>query len=100
MTAAERVDAQLRGIVHLVDSAGKPKTPPQQALLNIRELAVDALEILKTPDPLVQRLGTAVLVIKRCTEVRTRRNNEKYAIITNRTVMDWAICEIHEIYKD
>lgn len=100
MTAAERVDMQLRGIVHLVDTAGR-KATAQTALDGIRGLAVDAIEMLKEPDPVMQRIGTAVLVIKRCTEVRTRRGtNETYTVITNRAVFDWAVAEIHRLHKD
>ena len=100
MTTAERVDAQLRGIVSMVDSAGR-KSPPQTALDGIRSLAVDALQMLKETDPVMQRIGTAVLVIKRCTEVRTRRGtNESYTAITNRAIFDWAVAEIHRLHKE
>lgn len=89
---------QLRGIVHLLDNAkGRPAAG---VLANIRQLALDALDVLSMPDPRAQRIATVLLVLRQCTSVKTRTINDKTidrVTITDQQGYGWAMAQIHEL---
>lgn len=89
---------QLRGIVHLIERKGGKATP--SVLADIRQLALDALDVLSMPDPRAQRVATVLLVLRQCTSVKTRVINGKS--IDRVTIVDqqgygWAMAQIHEL---
>jgi hypothetical protein len=90
--------AQLRGIVHLIESKGGK--PSASVLANIRQLAIDALDVLSNPDPRAQKIATVLLVLRQCTAVKTRTVNGK--TIDRVTIIDqagygWAMAQVHAL---
>lgn len=88
----------MRGIVHLIEQKGGKTTPTM--LANIRQLAIDALEVLTLPDPRAQRIATVMLVLQQCTRVKSRIVNGKS--IDRVTVVDqlgygWAMAQVHAL---
>lgn len=89
---------QLRGIVHLIESKGGKPSPT--VLSSIRQLAIDALEVLSIPDPRAQRIATVLLVLRQCTSVKSRVVNGKTidrVTITDQQGYGWAMAQIHEL---
>jgi len=90
--------AQLRGIVHLIESKGGKATP--SVLADIRQLAIDALDVLSMPDPRAQRVATVLLMLRMCTSVKSKVTNGKTidrVTITDPTGYGWAMAQIHEL---
>lgn len=96
--ADDTAASKLRGIMHLIDSA---KGRPSVTLLGeLRQLALDALDVLSLPDPRAQRIATVLLVLRQCTEVKSRVINGRK--IDRVTIIDpqgysWAMCQVHEL---
>jgi hypothetical protein len=89
---------QLRGIVHMLDSKGGK--PTSGMLADIRQLALDALEVLSMPDPRAQRIATVLLVLRQCTSVTSRTQNGKTVdrvTVTDQIGYGWAMARIHEL---
>lgn len=88
----------IRGLLHVIDTAkGKP-TPGM--LIDIRSMALDALMLLQEPDPRMQRIGTVMLVLRQCTEVRSKMVNGR--LMESVTIVDqvgykWAMGEVHKL---
>jgi len=96
--ADETATTKLRGIMHLIDSA---KGRPTVSLLGeLRQLALDALDVLSLPDPRAQRIATVLLVLRQCTEVKTRMQNgrriDRVSIIDQQGY-GWAMSQVHEL---
>lgn len=90
--------AQLRGILHLLD--GAKGRPAAGVLANIRQLALDALDVLNMPDPRAQKIATVLLVLRQCTSVKSRTLNGKSidrVTITDQIGYGWAMAQIHEL---
>lgn len=89
---------QLRGIVHLIESKGGKPTPT--VLASIRQLAIDALDVLSNPDPRAQKIATVLLVLRQCTTVKTRVVNGKTidrVTINDQIGYGWAMAQIHAL---
>jgi hypothetical protein len=100
MTAKKKatLEMTLNGIVYLVDHwDGKS---PHTFIKDIRKHTVDALELLKTPDPMVRHIGFIVLALQTGTHVSERMLNGKLitrVTITDHTLYNWALAEIHKL---
>lgn len=91
--------ALLRGMLHLLDGA-QGKRATDNLLVQIKGITLDALEVLKLNDPLVEALATPILVLKRCTSVSTRvlRGKEVNRVtVTDPIGYGWAMKQIHSL---
>jgi hypothetical protein len=89
---------QLRGIVYLIERKGGKATPA--LLADIRQLAIDALDVLSMPDPRSQRVATVLLMLRMCTSVRSKTVDGKTVdrvTITDQIGYGWAMAQIHEL---
>lgn len=93
--------AHLRGVVHMIDQA--PSQRPLPTLVaQIRAAVVNAMDIIKMPDPVAQALFTAALVYVDSTSEKTYMRNGRQ--ITRVTITDpvgygYATRRMHQIIR-
>lgn len=94
----DRAAASLRGALHLIDSNKQRPTP--EVLKQIRQTVVDAMDVLREPDPFKKRVGLIVLMIQESTRVETtvRNGREIYRVtITDQLIYSRALAMAHEL---
>jgi hypothetical protein len=91
-----RLEQNLNGIRYTIESwDGKDA---RSLICKIKDMNLDALEVMKQPDPLLQKISFVVLALQQATEVNVRELNGKR--LTRITILDkdlyeWAMHEIH-----
>lgn len=92
----EGVQTQLNGIKYTIESwDGKDVS---KLVKSVQKMTLDAIEVMKQPDPLLQKIGFVILAVQQSTQVSIRELNGKR--LTRITVLDkdlyeWAMNEIH-----
>jgi hypothetical protein len=91
-----RLEQNLNGVRYAIESwDGKD---PRALIKNIQAMNLDAIDVMKQPDPLLQRISFVVLALQQATDVQVREVNGKR--LTRITILDkdlyeWAMHEIH-----
>jgi hypothetical protein len=90
--------ASLRGALYLIENA--KRRPTAEFINEVRSLITDAVDVLQQPDPMKQRIGFILLAFQQSTQVEVKVVNRKRltrVTITDKTIYDWAIEEVHAI---
>jgi hypothetical protein len=92
------IERELNGIKYTIDQwDGKNAS---DLVKNLRKMTLDALDVLRQPDPLIQKIGFVILAIQQSTDVRVEHRNSR--ILTRVTILDkelydWAMAEVHKL---
>lgn len=92
----EGVQMQLNGIKYTLESWDGSN--PHQLVKNLQKMTLDAIEVMRQPDPLMQKIAFVILAIQQSSQVHVRTVNGKR--LTRITILDkdlyeWAMNEIH-----
>jgi hypothetical protein len=91
-----RLEQNLNGVKYTIESwDGKN---PHSLIKKIQDMNLDAIEVLKQPDPLLQKISFVVLALQQATEVKVRELNGKRltrVAILDKDLYEWAMHEIH-----
>lgn len=88
----------MNGILLTLDN--RHKRPTVELLDLVREMAKDAITVLKEPDPVKQKVGFILLAIQQSTEVKfitSGRKRVTRVTILDHTIYNWAMEEIHAL---
>jgi hypothetical protein len=92
----QKLDESLNGIkVSIERWDGKN---PHALVRSIQKMNLDAIEVLKQPDPLLQKVGFIVLALQQSTEVKVRHVNGKRLVritVLDKALHEWALEELH-----
>jgi hypothetical protein len=92
----QRLEGNLNGIEYLIGKwDGKN---PHALIKSVQKMNLDSIEVLKQPDPLLQRIGFVVLALQQSSEVHVRTLNGKRLTritIKDKHLYEWAMEEIH-----
>lgn len=92
--------ASLKGILYMVD--GAKGTPNASVMKQIREATINAMEVLRIPDPEVQRLATTALLLIEATQIVSKKVfgvDRERVIITDPQAFDLAIMRLHRMNR-
>jgi len=100
MTAKRPVSAlaSLKGALYLIENA--KRKPTAEFVQEVRGLITDAIDVLQQPDPMKQRIGFILLAFQQSTQCEVKVVNRKRltrVTITDKTIYDWAMEEVHAI---
>ena len=91
-----RLEQNLNGIRYTIERwDGKDA---KALIKQVQSMNLDAIEVLKQPDPLLQKISFVVLALQQSTEVQVRElNGRRLTRITirDKDLYEWALNEIH-----